>query len=183
MEALGLSFVGPQTSGARQADPWPEELPPDSKNVPTYHSNRQTPATATRQLDFVFASEGLANSFRVRWVGCPGDDHGLSQGESGKNSPRGTLQRRACTKERFCNPLTGCSIALNRRQAFSSANRRIVIDTQFTAILKPGWHRDETLSNAYLYQICVPAVSSRPRRCFGRSRRRAASASVGRGER
>ena len=66
---------------------------------------------------------------------------------------RETPSGRGCAKERFCNPLTGCSIALNRRQAFSSANRRIVIDRQFTAILKPGWHRDETLSNTYLYQI------------------------------
>ena len=65
MEALGLPFVGPQTPHGRQADPWPAELPPDSKNVPTYHSNRQTPATATRQLDFVFASEGLADSVSV----------------------------------------------------------------------------------------------------------------------
>ena len=33
--------------------------------MPTYHSSHQTPATATRQLDFVFASKGLADSVRV----------------------------------------------------------------------------------------------------------------------
>jgi 5-methylcytosine-specific restriction enzyme subunit McrC len=32
-------------------------------------------------------------------------------------------------------------------------SRRIVIDTKFTSILKPGWHRAEALSSAYLYQI------------------------------
>ena len=41
MEALGLCFVGPQAPHGRQADPWPVELPQDSKNVPTYHSSHQ----------------------------------------------------------------------------------------------------------------------------------------------
>lgn len=31
--------------------------------------------------------------------------------------------------------------------------RRIVIDTKFTSILQSGWHRDETLCSAHLYQI------------------------------
>ena len=66
MSVLGLSFVGPQSPDGRRADPWPDELPSTSNNVPTYHSNRQTPATATRQLDFVFASNGLAERVRVR---------------------------------------------------------------------------------------------------------------------
>jgi len=44
----------------------PDELPKDSKNVPTYRSTRQTPATASRQLDFVFASESIAERVRVR---------------------------------------------------------------------------------------------------------------------
>ena len=65
MVALGLTFVGPQAPAGRQSVPWPDELPRDSRNVPTYHTNRQTPATATRQLDFVFASPGLAESARV----------------------------------------------------------------------------------------------------------------------
>ena len=66
MAALGLPFVGPQAPQGRQADPWPDELPPDSRNVPTFHSSRQTPATATRQLDYVFASENMADAVRVR---------------------------------------------------------------------------------------------------------------------
>jgi hypothetical protein len=66
MSALGLSFVGPQAPEGRQAKPWPvDELPKASKNVPTYHTNHQTPATATRQLDFLFASRGLAEHVRA----------------------------------------------------------------------------------------------------------------------
>lgn len=71
MNALGLSFVGPQAPDGRQADPWPDELPVESANVPTFHSNRQAPATATRQLDFTFASEKLAKDVRVRALNDP----------------------------------------------------------------------------------------------------------------
>ena len=56
---IGLHFAGPQFPNGRQADPWPKELPRESLNVPTFHTNRQTPATATRQLDFVFASNDI----------------------------------------------------------------------------------------------------------------------------
>jgi exonuclease III len=65
MEALGLRYVGPRAPNGRQADPWPAELPRESTNVPTYRSTRQTPATATRQLDFVFVSESLAERVSV----------------------------------------------------------------------------------------------------------------------
>lgn len=61
MAALGLSFIGPQAPAGRRANPWPDELPAESANVPTYHTSHQTPATATRQLDFVFASAEFAN--------------------------------------------------------------------------------------------------------------------------
>jgi len=70
-EALGLKFVGPQFPNGRQADPWPGELPRESKCVPTYHHSRQTPATATRQLDFVFASAALGESTTVRALNEP----------------------------------------------------------------------------------------------------------------
>ena len=62
MEALGLPFVGPQAPNGRQADPWPDELPRESKNVPTY---------AARQLDFVFASREMAHSVSVRALNEP----------------------------------------------------------------------------------------------------------------
>ncbi len=71
MEALGLPFAGPQHPNGRQANPWPDELPRDSRNVPTYHSSQQTPATATRQLDFAFASQSLLESVSVRALNAP----------------------------------------------------------------------------------------------------------------
>ena len=71
MEAIGMPFVGPQVPHGRQADPWPTELPLTSDNVPTFHTTHQTPATATRQLDFVFASRGLADSVRVKALNDP----------------------------------------------------------------------------------------------------------------
>jgi exonuclease III len=77
--ALGLRLVGPQAPNGRQADPWPEELPSGSRNVPTYHHNRQTPQTATRQLDFVFASETIADQITTSALNEPeqwgGSDH------------------------------------------------------------------------------------------------------------
>jgi endonuclease/exonuclease/phosphatase family metal-dependent hydrolase len=71
MAALGLSFIGPQTPNGRAADPWPKELPLTSRNVPTYHATNQSPATATRQLDFVFASPGLARNAHVSAQNAP----------------------------------------------------------------------------------------------------------------
>lgn len=66
MAALGLPFVGPQAPGGRRAEPRPSELPLESGNVPTYHTNRQSPATAAHQLDFVFASSDLVEHVNVR---------------------------------------------------------------------------------------------------------------------
>ena len=73
MEAMGLPFVGPEFPNGRQADPWPDELPRDSRNVPTFHTNRQSPLTARRQLDFVFASTELAETLKVRALNSPED--------------------------------------------------------------------------------------------------------------
>ena len=68
-DALGFAFLGPQASdGQRQAAPRPPELPTDSKNVPTFHTNRQTPDTAAHQLDFVWASQSIADRVRVRAI-------------------------------------------------------------------------------------------------------------------
>lgn len=67
MKAIGMSFVGPQyPDGGIQANPWPEELPLDSLNVPTFRSDRKNPLTATRQLDFVFASDSLHPRINVK---------------------------------------------------------------------------------------------------------------------
>ena len=77
MEALGLKFVGPQLPNGRQAYPWPAELPASSKNLPTFHSIHQTPKTATRQLDFVFASENIEDRMMVTALNQP-DEWGSS---------------------------------------------------------------------------------------------------------
>ena len=58
-ESIGIPFVGPIYPNGRQANPWPKELPANSTCVPTFYHTRQTPKTATRQLDFVFASKTL----------------------------------------------------------------------------------------------------------------------------
>ena len=71
MEVMELPCVGPEYPNGRQADPWPDELPRDSRNVPTFHSVKQTPMTAARQLDYVFASTELAGSLNVRALNAP----------------------------------------------------------------------------------------------------------------
>ena len=74
MEALGVPFVGPRHPHGRQAHPWPDELPRESLNVPTYYSAQQrSPTAATRQLDFVFASRGLADTVHVRALNEPNE--------------------------------------------------------------------------------------------------------------
>jgi len=77
MTAIGLPFVGPQAPAGRRADPWPDELPKTSNDVPTFHTNKMTPSTATRQLDFVFASNSLAEGVKVRALNEP-DEWGPS---------------------------------------------------------------------------------------------------------
>lgn len=69
--AMGLHFAGPRHPSGRQAEPWPEELPIDSMNVPTYHTHAKGPAGASRQMDFVFVSQDLAERTRVRALNEP----------------------------------------------------------------------------------------------------------------
>ena len=71
MEAMGLPCIGPQAPNGRQADPWPEALPKDSLNVPTWRLPGRSPAMADRQLDYVFASRGIAESLAVRALNEP----------------------------------------------------------------------------------------------------------------
>lgn len=66
MAAIGLSYVGPQYPHGEQCSPWPAELPRDSKNVPTFRTRKADPSSATRQLDFVFASHDLAGRLLVQ---------------------------------------------------------------------------------------------------------------------
>jgi endonuclease/exonuclease/phosphatase family metal-dependent hydrolase len=72
-DALGLAFVGPEYPNGRRADPRPSELPEHSTCVPTFHHGGQTPETATRQLDFVFASKLIADRVSVRALNDPAE--------------------------------------------------------------------------------------------------------------
>ena len=73
MTAIGMPLVGPQYPNGRQTDPWPEWLPQNSKNVPTYRHS----SGAEHQLDFVFASESMMDSVQVSALNSP-DDWGPS---------------------------------------------------------------------------------------------------------
>lgn len=65
-QALGLEFLGPQLPNGRAASSTPPASPADTRDVPTYHTNRQTPAEADLQLDYAFASRGLHEDVAVR---------------------------------------------------------------------------------------------------------------------
>ena len=65
-EALGLEFLGPQFPNGRAAPSTPPNSPEDTRDVPTHHPNRQTPAEAINQLDYAFASRGLHEDVTVR---------------------------------------------------------------------------------------------------------------------
>jgi len=62
MASLGLPLVGPHEPHGAKADPWPRELPRDSRTVPTFKPNSGLPA---RQMDFVFASPELHDRLEV----------------------------------------------------------------------------------------------------------------------
>ena len=66
MDALGMEFLGPRYPAGRRACPTPRGLPPDTRNVPTYYTPGQSPATAQHQLDYAFASRGFHKSVMVR---------------------------------------------------------------------------------------------------------------------
>lgn len=69
MAAIGMPLVGPQHPNGRQTHPWPEWLPQDSLNTPTYRHSIGT----EHQLDFVFASESMADSVQVSALNDPND--------------------------------------------------------------------------------------------------------------
>ena len=66
MDALGFEFLGPRYPAGRRADPAPPGLPTDTLNVPTFHHSTESPATASLQLDYVFASRGFHERVGVR---------------------------------------------------------------------------------------------------------------------
>ena len=66
MQALGLEFLGPQAPHGRCAKSGPDDVPPDTKNVPTYYRPGTGPKTAVNQLDYAFASRGFHEKVSVR---------------------------------------------------------------------------------------------------------------------
>ncbi len=58
MNALGLEFMGPQYPNGRRAEPTPQGLPEDTRNVPTFYTGNQ--------LDHVFASRGFHRGVRAK---------------------------------------------------------------------------------------------------------------------
>ena len=81
-DALGLEFVGPRWPAGRRSEPPSDEVPPDTRNVPTYlipgrlRQMRETPADSAvcgNQLDYAFASRGFHERVRVRALNAPRD--------------------------------------------------------------------------------------------------------------
>jgi hypothetical protein len=69
MDGLGFAFCGPEApEGGLQSDPWPDELPKDSRCVPTFKTRS---GAMNRQMDFVFASESLRPAVRTRALNGP----------------------------------------------------------------------------------------------------------------
>jgi len=66
MQALGLEFLGPQVPRGRRAETQPDDVPPDTMNVPTFYSPGRRPETALNQLDYAFASRGFHQQVSVR---------------------------------------------------------------------------------------------------------------------
>ncbi|MCZ7684446.1 MAG: hypothetical protein M5U28_39040 [Sandaracinaceae bacterium] len=67
MEALGLPCVGPDLpDGIDLGACASAERPATSRTVPTFRTRASDPTSATRQLDFIFASRRLASSLTVR---------------------------------------------------------------------------------------------------------------------
>jgi endonuclease/exonuclease/phosphatase family metal-dependent hydrolase len=65
-EVMGLQYCGPQAPNGRVADPRPDELPHDSRCVPTYRTSHGSPETAYRQLDHVLVSTSIASKVSTR---------------------------------------------------------------------------------------------------------------------
>ena len=66
MTALGLEFLGPQAPGGWQPSGPQPDVPPDTKNVPTWVRNGRNPEEANRQFDYAIASRGFHERVTVR---------------------------------------------------------------------------------------------------------------------
>ena len=68
---------GREHPNGRRASRGQSELQKDSTCAPTFHHSQQSPETATRQLDFVFASKSLAPRIATQALNKP-DEWGPS---------------------------------------------------------------------------------------------------------
>ena len=66
MTALGLEFLGPQAPDGWQPSAPQPDVPPDTKNVPTWVRNGRKPEEANRQFDYAIASRGFHERVTVR---------------------------------------------------------------------------------------------------------------------
>ena len=66
MTALGLEFLGPQAPDGWQPSRPQPDVPPDTKNVPTWVRNGRNPEEANRQFDYAIASRGFHERVTVR---------------------------------------------------------------------------------------------------------------------
>ena len=66
MQALGLEFLEPQAPRGRRAESEPDDVPSDTKNVPTFYRPGTKPETAVNQQDYAFASRGFHEQVSVR---------------------------------------------------------------------------------------------------------------------
>ena len=64
--ALGLEFLGPQTPDGWQPSAPQPDVPPHTKNVPTWLQPGRNPEAANRQLDYAIASRGFHERVGVR---------------------------------------------------------------------------------------------------------------------
>ena len=66
VSALGLEFLGPQAPNGWQPTAPQPDVPPDTKNVPTWVRNGRPPEEANRQFDYAIASRGFHEQVKVR---------------------------------------------------------------------------------------------------------------------
>ena len=76
-KSLGFEFLGPQVPEGRTVVSPQPDTPDDTRNTPTFHTRKQSPQQANRQLDYVFASRGFHRQISVRALNSA-DDWGSS---------------------------------------------------------------------------------------------------------
>ena len=60
LDALGLKFMGPQHPNGRSADPTPQGLAPNTRNVPTYYTSHQKPRDSSEPAGLCVRVAGIS---------------------------------------------------------------------------------------------------------------------------